>query len=836
MPEQNLGGYVGFRSLQSPTYLFLSNASMPKRSASHNGLPKLACFLAACFTLAVAFSPGTIRADVMLDWVPKDQLTAQQQQQVGPSCSGLYIDPLAKEPPPKDLDKAPICVDANGAQMSEGQDVRLNGDVVITQGSRRLKAHQMHYDQKGDEATLTGGVEIRQPGAVIRGNDARVSMSQNQAAFSGGEFVLHATHLRGSAQNIEQTSTGKVVLHQGRLTSCEPGSQTWLLEGEQLQIDPQSAQGSGRDITVSIAGIPVFYTPYIFFPVGSERQSGLLFPTIGLNNGKLDYAQPWYWNIAPNMDATFTPRYSGGHGAMLEGELRYLHARANNELRIGYLPNDAAELTDNEKALINTGTQEQEIHPFKDNERWLANWQHQGGFDLPWYSQVDFSQASDLDYLRDLSTASFSAGSDTFLNQSFTLGYNFTHWRLNLRAQSYQNLLRDIDETYRQLPRINLDGHYQMGDFGWVLQNETVNFSHPDTRRLDGSSIITGSRSRLNYQLNWQYTPAFGYLKPAIGAQYLAYQLDEKVLRPNVDTAPNLSTQYMSVDSGLVFEREGGQQLLEPRLYYLYRAQTDHSALYNLTADGQAINFDTTPLTFSYEQLFRDHRYAGFDRLDDANHLAISLTGRLLDSTFRERLSASAGQLVYFNSRQVFIGETPDSALADTRSDFAGQIKAVVTETLSAHSDVLYNPSNQHMMRFTSGLNLHQNGNLYNLGYRFVRQNEEAESQVEQTIDQLDLSALHALNPQWTLMARAFYDINGHKPMDTFLGTQYEDCCYSLRVLARRWVNSKLAGLAQNDQRQYDQGVFFEVELKGLGSSGQRIQNLLNNSIIGFNP
>ena len=344
--------------------------------------------------------------------------------------------------------------------------------------------------------------------------------------------------------------------------------------------------------------------------------------------------------------------------------MRYLHRRANNELRLAYLPNDAAELTEQERALIDQGTQEQEIHPFKDNERWLVNWQQQGGFDLPWYSKVDYSQASDVDYLRDLSTASFAANNDTYLNQSFTLGYNFAHWRLNLRAQSYQNLLRDLDDTYRQLPRINFDGQYQLGDFGLVLQNEYVHFSHPNSHRLDGSSIITGSRSRLDYQLNWQYEPAAGFIKPAIGAQVLAYQLDDTGLLPGVDTAPNLSSQYLSLDSGLVFERDAGQQLLEPRLYYLYRAHTDHSALYHLTADEQAINFDTTPLTFGYEQLFRDHRYAGGDRLDDANHLAISLTGRLLDDSFREFLSASVGQLVYFDRRQVFLGRYPGQFLS----------------------------------------------------------------------------------------------------------------------------------------------------------------------------
>lgn len=805
---------------------------MPKRPARYNGLPNASILLGVGCVLACQI---TSAAD-QLDWVPKSELSVEQQKLIGPSCGGLYIDPLAQEAAPKDLDKEPICVDANTANMSEGQKVHLNGDVNISQGSRRLKAADMHYDKQGDEASLTGGVEIRQPGAVIRGREARVSMSKNQAQFSGGEFVLHATHLRGSAQTIEQTSTGKVILQDGKLTSCEPGSQTWLLEGSTLTIDPQSAQGSGRDITVSIGGIPVFYTPYIIFPVGSERQSGLLFPTIGLSDGKLDYAQPWYWNIAPNLDATLTPRYAGGHGALLETEVRYLHSRANNEFRLAYLPNDAAELTESEQDLVDQGTSEQEIHPFKDNERWLVNWQQKGGFDLPWYSQVDYSRASDVDYLRDLSTASFTASNDTYLNQAFTLGYNFPNWRLNMRAQSYQNLLRDIDETYRQRPRINLDGYYRFGDFGLELQNEYVRFDHPDTLRLDGSGIITGSRSRLNYQLNWQYEPAFGYLKPAVGAQLLMYQLDDTNLRPGADTAPNISAEYLSVDSGLVFERAGGQQLLEPRIFYLYRTFADHQSLYNLTQDGQAINFDTTPLTFGYEQLFRDHRYAGGDRLDDANHLALSITGRLLDSSYREYLSASVGQLVYFDRRQVFLGESPTDSVTDTRSDFAGQIKTTVNEMLSAHSDVLYSPSTQQMMRFTTGLNLYQNGNLYNLGYRFVRQNEEAESQVEQTIDQLDLSAVHTLNTQWSLMARAFYDLDGGKPMDTFFGTAYEDCCYSLRVLARRWVNSKLAGLAQDDKRQYDQGVFFEVELKGLGSSGQRIQTLLKDSIIGFNP
>jgi LPS-assembly protein len=809
-------------------------ASMPKRPARHNGLPHALLLLVA--SIFCTSTTGVAEDLSHLDWVPYGQLDDQQKRQVGPSCGGLYLDPLAGQTLSDQLDQEPIQVDANGAQMQAGQTVSLQGQVVIRQGGRRLQASQMLYDKREDEAALTGGVEIRQPGALIRGQEARVNMRNNQAQFTGGEFVLHATHLRGSAARIEQTSDATVVLQEGQLTSCEPGNETWLLQGERLEINRQTAQGSGRNITVSVAGVPVFYTPYLIFPVGSQRQSGLLFPTLGSNNGGLDYAQPIYWNIAPNMDATFTPRYSAGHGALLESEVRYLHKRASNDFRLAFLPNDKGGLNPDEEALVNEGGLEAEkIHPFKGDDRWLVDWQHKGGFDMPWYSQVNYTEASDIDYLRDLSMANFNASNNTFLNQHLALGYLVPHWRLDIQAQRFQNLLIDLDDSYRQLPKINLTGQYQWGALGLLLRNEQVHFDHPQQQRLDGSSIITGQRNRLDYQLHWNKTQSYGFIKPALGVQALQYRLQDDNLLPQVDTQPQLDTHYASLDGGLTFERENGQQLFEPRLFYLYRAFTDHSALYGLTADQQAINFDTTPLTFGYEQLFRDRRFAGGDRLDDANHLAISFTGRFLDENYQERLSASLGQLVYFNERRVFLDDANQN-LASSRSDLAGQIKAAVNDNLDARTDLLYSPSNQKLMRLTTGLNFRQASRLYNLGYRFVRENEEADNPASQTIDQLDLSLVQPINPQWTLMARSFYDIDGSKPLDTFTGVEYNDCCYTLRVLARRWLDSKLAALASNEKGRYDQGLFFEVELKGLGSSGKRIHSLLQDSIPGFTP
>lgn len=815
--------------LQSPFHSLKVFASMPKRCARHNG----SSLWIAALLWASAASHAETRAQPALDWVPLPLLTPEQKAKVRPSCGGLYIDPLAENPFTAPLDKQPIYIDANGANMADGQSVELLGQVDIRQGNRQLRAQQMRYDKRNEEASLEGGVDIRQPGTYIRGQDAKVNMSRNQAQFNKGQFVLHATQIRGQAEQIEQRPNGEVVLHQGQITSCEPGNESWLLAGESLTLNPATGQGRGRDIQLTLAGVPVFYTPYIAFPIGSQRQSGFLFPSLGLNNKGPDIAQPWYWNIAPEMDATFTPRYKSGHGALLETEFRRLDKSASNTWQLGYLPRDEGGLSPSQEALVAAGAiQASQLHPFKNEARWITAWQHQGGFDTPWFSQVDYTKSSDIDYLRDVSVVSIDAANNTFFNQMLGFGYRLPNWQLDLRLQSYQNLLADLDDTYRQLPRITANGQYHWGSFGLLLNNEYVRFDHTQNHRLDKSPIITGQRSRLDYQLNWSSDWNFGFLQPALGVQALAYTLDEAALTPTANPSPQLNTHYASLDTGLVFERDQGQHTLEPRLFYLYRQQVEHSALYNLTPDHQALNFDTTPLTFSYNQLFRDRRFAGGDRLDDANQMALSLTSRWLDDSSEERLSASLGQLYYFSQRQVFLGATPSTE--SPKSDLAGQIRTRLNTQWHTQSDILYNASSQQMMRFSSGLNFAQGDQLYNLGYRFVRQAELTDTAIPQTTHQLDMSFVRPITPQWSFSARSFYDLEERKPLDTFAGVSFGDCCYKVKVLARRWLDSKLATLVKTEQDHYDQGLFFEIELKGLGSSGTSIEKLLQQNIPGF--
>ncbi|WP_172676683.1 LPS-assembly protein LptD [Marinagarivorans algicola] len=772
----------------------------------------------------------TTRTAAQTDWQARDQLTPEQISRLKPACYGIYVDPFADKPTP-DPANTLIEVDAGAANMNTTH-IELSQGVHVRQGARIIEANAMSFDKETEQASLRGHVMIRQTGSLILGHTASVNMIANEAEFTDGSFVIHAQHLRGTAGRLAHASSGKLVLENGTFTSCEPNDKSWLLSGKKLTLDPDAQQGYGRDVVIRIAGIPVLYTPYIRFPLGSERQTGLLTPSIGTVDGGLDFAQPWYWNIAPNQDATITPRYVNRRGAMLEAEYRYLAYTHSNQVQFSALPNDRGGDNANENALIATGkATEQELRPHKGDSRWLMQFDHEGGRHQPWYSAINYGRVSDTDFLRDLPAASFNVANETYMTQNARVGYDFANWHVSANFYNAQNLLTDIDDSYRRLPQLQAEGNYRLGDFGASLYHEFVAFDHRQEQKLNGQAIITGERTRLDYQLHYQRDTSWGFIKPSIGAQGMSYNLDKDELKATANSTPTLSTHYASFDSGLIFEHASGRQSLEPRLFYFFRQYTDHSSLLNVTYDNQSVNFDTSPLTFSYNQLFRPHRFTGGDRLDDANQMTLGLTHRYLRENGQPLWDISVGQLFYFDDRKVGLNATADTA---EESDLAGQFSVNLTENLRTLGSAQFNPKTNKLMRANIGTHFTHGDWLLNIDYRYAREQTLNGGSLSQKIDQLDVSFYLPTSNQWRLIGRSFYDLDEKRELETFVGFEYDACCYRLRTVARRWLDAKLASGTEDTRRPYDQGLFFEIELMGLGSSGKRIESLLKDSIFGY--
>ncbi len=762
------------------------------------------------------------------DWVPTKKLTETPIKYTAPSCCGAYVDPMAGEQKNTDLSKEPIFIEADSSQMS-AEEITLGGQVEIKQASRQIKAGFMTYNQKTDRATLSQNVEIRQQDLLLRGDRAHVNMAGREARFDGSEFVIHSSHIRGSANSIEHKADGTIELIKGSITSCEPGRESWVLKGGKLKINPNTNAGSGRNITVELAGIPVLYTPYITFPIGDARKTGLLVPSPSRREGGgLDFSLPWYWNIAPNYDATIVPRYVSGHGAMVESEFRQLNSLSSNTLNLHILPNDKGGNDPDENRLIEQGTDEKLVRPHKGQDRWKLDLHHQGGTNQRWYTNINYSRVSDVDYVRDLSNESFS---NTYLRQNATVGYRLPHWHLSAKVQEYQSLLVDLGESYRLRPRLQLDGRYSFSQWTVSLNNEWAMFTHPDP------DFITGQRANFDYNIERNQQWLGGFIHPKVGIQTLVYDLNPENLLESKDSTPSLSAPYSSLDAGLFFERNGGRQTFEPRIFYLYRKYVDHNDLLSVSSSelgaSRDINFDSTPLTFSYDQLFREKRFAGGDRLGDANQLTLGFTSEWLNQSMSQTMaSISLGKVMYFRDRRVSISNT-DQAQTIEASDIAAKMTARIHNHVQVRGDFLYNPKTERLMRTTAGVAFQDNRQRrVTFSYHYVR-----EDQIEQStlpVNQLDTAAILPINSQWQLVGRIFYDLDEHKELDAFVGFEYDDCCYRIRLLARRLLDSKLAALVDDDNLHYDNSISLEIDLKGLASSGRKIQKLLKQTLPNF--
>lgn len=779
-----------------------------------------------------------------LDWVNEEDLTLEQQLKMKDSCCGAYIEPSQEQlGEDTDLSELPLKAEADSSEITKNQEASLLGDVLITQGNRQLRADSITIDKDKGIAKLEGDIQVREPGILLVGQYAELNTTSNKAVIQDASFLAHLQHTRGSARSIEKNEDNSITLNQGRFTQCEPESNTWYLQGQTLELDPVGGQGKGKHVSLKVKDIPVFYLPYVRFPLGDQRQSGLLFPSFSFGEDGTSIVVPYYFNLAPNYDLTLTPRYMSNRGAMLESDLRHLSKNFATDIRIGFLADDEGGRDDDTDDLIRSGViTEEEGYPFRNQDRWLVNIDQTGGANSDWYSEIDYTKVSDEDYFRDLDTASIQVNSNTHLRQSGTVGYYGKNWHYRAEAEAFQTIAIDTDTPYRQLPRIDINGHYQLGRrLTLDLDHEYVYFDHRSELSNDEirSPRITGQRASLNYQAVYNFAWQWGHFRPSAGLRSVHYAIDDQGISEGVDRNPSITVPQGSLDLGLYFEREGSLlgsylQTLEPRVFYFYSDFESHEALFDLTDQGGDIDFDTSELTFSYDQLFRTTRFAGNDRIDDDNRLSVGATSRFIDpETGKEHFRVAFGQTFYFDDRRVF---TDQQRATERDSDLAAQF-AMNLGNWTMSADAVFEGDEGHFVRSSTrfGYN-YQDRRLFGLGHHFVKRPSEIRNgeKVKRDLEQVDASLWWPLWNSLSLIAASRYDFTNDNELETLVGVEYDSCCYRARFLLREWVdNDQLVELSDTELNT-DQGIFFEFQFKGLGGVGNKLDGILRDAITGY--
>lgn len=787
-----------------------------------------------------------------LDWVPLEEMTEEQKATVPVACCGAYIAPVRDDAEADlDPDKAKLFGSADESEAEQQNKITLSNNVHLTQGRRSIRTDKFYLDKQTREAELTGNIQVREPGMLLRAEKAYINIDSGDARLDDAQFVIYENRVHGSAESLEKFGDRIISLDQGTFTSCEPGDNTWSVEGSNITLHNDKHYGTAKNMRLHVKDVPVIYVPYFRFPIGPDRLTGFLFPSVGFDtdDGVSEFSAPFYWNIAPNYDATFTPRYLANHGYLLGSEFRHLSPSFETMLSGSLLDNDRG------GASARMDSQDENANPYRGDDRWQYTLDQSGGRNQLWSTRIDYTDVSDIDYLRDVDRGAVDLNRQAYIRQMAAADYNFENWNLGAKFEEFRSLTDRQTLRYRELPRLHTDGRYWVDDWLVELNNEYTHFAlnryfnSDPANQNELAHIITGERLRTDYSVTWNKEYLSGFIRPGVGVKALGYQLESRTLLDEVDASPDVVTPQGSLDMGLIFEREKVffdnhfTQTLEPRAFYLYRDYENQDSFYHLTGNDGYVNFDTADLTLSYPQLYRDSRFSGGDRLDDANQITLGVTSRFIENTSGiERLRLGVGQIIYFEDRNITILPTEvDSRNTTTTSNIAAQLSGQLTDHLRMDNDITYDHHNDRLD--TASLSIHYMDDRYrilNVGYRYgrnpVAQSPSALPVIAGELNQIDVTALWPITTQWALIARSNYDFKYQAELDTFAGLEYTDCCYRVSILARQWVDFDLSyDFLQNiSQDDYDRGIFLEVQLKGFASLSQRISNLLDKAMLGY--
>lgn len=788
------------------------------------------------FTAEISSAPYNFEAQSTpikhnLDWVQAADMTPQQRQQYGNKACGAFIEPR-REQADTDLDiqDAPLRVTANSTKASSDKVAVLEGDVQISQGSRQIKSDFATIDQNAQKVTLKGNVEFREPGILLKGEDAGIDVANSNVTINNATYVIHQASIRGAAKKLSKSDQGNIIIDEASYSTCEPGDSSWQLITKQIEIDQKSGWATIKNARFEIKDIPIFYFPYIKFPIDDRRSSGLLIPDIDINqdNG-LDIAQPIYWNIAENYDSTISPRYIQHRGFGIEADFRLLNSWSQSRVSGSFLGNDKGGDDADEINPI-TG-----LHPYEGDDRYMLNLDHVGGIDRPWSTFVDYNSVSDTDYVRDLGNMTIDETSQTHIKQRAYARYETNHWNYQITSEDYQSVTRGLTDQYSILPSIDVDGYYRFdNNLVLNLSNRYTVFSHNNPNKVEGS------RRRLDYSLTWDQHWNWGYFKPKVELKHLAYNLNyPSQIRPmGVDQNPEVTIPVYSFDTGIFFERslnwlDGVTQTFEPRLMYLHSGYKDQSVL---------PDFDTREFTPSYDLLFRDTRFVGGDRISDDQRLTLGITTKLIDpNSGQEKFRASIAQSVYYADRKIMLSTIPTAeelaGMGRDRSAIALEVAARITNNWRFTSDLVYDDLDNHLEK--TGFSARYNDRkkrIFNFTYRYTRRAARAyDGQlIDQNIKQTNISGLVPLTANLNLVGRWNHDFTNNRELEVFAGFEYHNCCWRTSLFAYRSLRRDDELLFPEEELKARNGFAFKIEFKGLGGSGNRVDKMLNNGIYGY--
>ncbi|WP_317179921.1 LPS assembly protein LptD [Lelliottia amnigena] len=732
-----------------------------------------------------------------------------------------------------DTNSLPVTITADHAKGNYPDNATFTGNVDINQGNSRLQADEVQLHQKQPEGAAApvrtvdalGNVHYDDNQVILKGPKAWSNLNTKDTNVWEGDYQMVGRQGRGNADLMKQRGENRyTILENGTFTSCLPGSNTWSVVGSEVIHDREEQVAEIWNARFKLGPVPVFYSPYLQLPVGDKRRSGFLIPNAKYSTTNyFEFYLPYYWNIAPNMDATITPHYIHKRGnIMWENEFRYLTQAGAGLMELDYLPSDKVY---------------EDEHPTEgDRHRWLYYWQHAGVMDQVWRFNVNYTKVSDPNYFNDF-TSKYGSSTDGYATQKFSAGYAIQNFNATVSSKQFQVFSNQTRSTYGAEPQLDVNWYQNdVGPFDTRIYGQAVHFVNTNSDMPEATRLHIEPVVNLPWSNDWASLDTEAKL---MATHYQQKNLDNYNSTNNADLeeSVNRTLPQFKMDGKLIFERDmnlasGYTQTLEPRMQYLYVPYRDQSNINN---------YDSAFLQSDYSGLFRDRTYGGLDRIASANQLTSGVTTRVYDDAAVERFNVSVGQIYYFTESRT--GDDDINWEKDNKTGslvWAGDTYWRMTDRWGLRGGVQYDTRLNNVSTSSTSLEYRRDEDrLVQLTYRYASPEyiqatlpNFTAQQYKEGISQVGGSASWPIADRWSVVGAYYFDTNTSKAADQMLGLQYNSCCYAIRVGYERKLNG---WDTSNNQSKYDNVIGFNIELRGLSSNyGLGTQQMLRSNILPY--
>ncbi|BBW25505.1 TPA: LPS assembly protein LptD [Enterobacter bugandensis] len=734
-----------------------------------------------------------------------------------------------------DTNSLPVTITADSSKGTYPDNATFTGNVDINQGNSRLQADEVQLHQKQPEGAVEpvrtvdalGNVHYDDNQVILKGPKAWSNLNTKDTNVWEGDYQMVGRQGRGKADLMKQRGENRyTILENGSFTSCLPGSNTWSVVGSEVIHDREEQVAEIWNARFKLGPVPVFYSPYLQLPVGDKRRSGFLIPNAKYSTTNyFEFYLPYYWNIAPNMDATITPHYIHKRGnIMWENEFRYLTQAGAGLMELDYLPSDKVF---------------QDEHPTEgDKHRWLFYWQHAGVMDQVWRFNVDYTKVSDSSYFNDFSSK-YGSSTDGYATQKFSVGYALQNFDATVSTKQFQVFSDQSTPTYGAEPQLDVNWYQNnVGPFDTRVYAQAVHFVNTDSDMPEATRVHLEPTINLPWSNDWASLNTEAKL---MATHYQQKNIDNYNTTNNahLEESVNRTLPQFKMDGKLIFERDMGlladgyTQTLEPRMQYLYVPYRDQSKIQN---------YDSSLLQSDYSGLFRDRTYGGLDRIASANQLTTGVTTRVYDDAAVERFNVSVGQIYYFTESRT--GDDNIQWEKDNKTGslvWAGDTYWRMTDRWGLRGGVQYDTRLDNIATSSAAIEYRRDEDrMVQLTYRYASPeyiqatlpSYAGAEQYKDGISQVGGAASWPIADRWSIVGAYYFDTNANKPADQMVGLQYNSCCYALRVGYERKLNG---WDTVNNQSKYDNVIGFNVELRGLSSNyGLGTHQMLRSNILPY--